>query len=237
MSNKALKRIKNDIKIITSSDLDKEGIFVSFDDENLFHAKALVIGPYTKNSPYQGGFYFFDITFPNNYPLSPPSVKFMTLNNSVRFNPNLYKCGKVCLSILNTWSGPGWTSSQNLMSVLLVLQSLLHEHPIQNEPGWENEIGLKSKYYNNTLAYYNIKVAVIQMIENIPYGFEEFREIIENYLKDNIEKYKSFIKDYYQLDGLEVKSGIYSMYIRKYNIKEIEKEMLGLIEKIEKKDS
>ena len=88
MSNKALKRIKNDIKIITSSSLHDEGIYVSFDDENLFHARALVIGPYIKDSPYQGGFYFFDINFPNNYPLNPPTVKFMTLNNFVRFNPN-----------------------------------------------------------------------------------------------------------------------------------------------------
>lgn len=30
---------------------------------------------------------------------------------SVRFNPNLYNCGKVCLSLLGTWSGgkgEGW---------------------------------------------------------------------------------------------------------------------------------
>lgn len=229
MSNKALKRIKNDIKIITSSSLHDEGIYVSFDDENLFHARALVIGPYIKDSPYQGGFYFFDINFPNNYPLNPPIVNFMTLNNSVRFNPNLYKCGKVCLSILNTWSGPGWTSSQNLMSVLLSLQSLLHEHPIQNEPGWENETGIKSKYYNNILAYYNIKVAIIQMVENIPNGFEEFKDIIINYLKENIDKYKTFIKNYYKLDGTEVRSGIYSMYIINYDIKEVEKKMLSLI--------
>lgn len=26
----------------------------------------------------------------------------------VRFNPNLYNCGKVCLSLLGTWAGPGW---------------------------------------------------------------------------------------------------------------------------------
>lgn len=230
MSNKALKRIKNDINIIKKSSLHDEGIYVSFDDENLFHAKALVIGPYTKDSPYQGGFYLFDIIFPNNYPLNPPKVKFMTLNNSVRFNPNLYKCGKVCLSILNTWSGPGWTSSQNLMSVLLSLQSLLHEHPIQNEPGWENETGIKSKSYNNVLAYYNIKVAVIQMIENVPGGFEEFTKIMIDYLKKNKDKYNKFIKQYYDLDGSEVRSGIYSLYIRDYNIRDIQDKMLSLIQ-------
>jgi len=28
-----------------------------------------------------------------------------TGNGTVRFNPNLYNCGKVCLSLLGTWSG------------------------------------------------------------------------------------------------------------------------------------
>ena len=46
---------------INSPWLHDEGIYVSIDDENLFHARALVIGPYIKDSPYQGGFYFFDI--------------------------------------------------------------------------------------------------------------------------------------------------------------------------------
>lgn len=36
-------------------------------------------------------------------------VQFLTTGNgSVRFNPNLYNCGKVCLSLLGTWSGPSW---------------------------------------------------------------------------------------------------------------------------------
>ena len=63
MSNKT-KRIKNDIKIIKESVLHQNGIYVSFDDENLFKAKTIIIGPYIKDSPYQGGFYFFDISFP-----------------------------------------------------------------------------------------------------------------------------------------------------------------------------
>ena len=58
-------------------------------------------------------------------------------------NPNLYENGKVCLSILGTWSGPGWTTACTLSSVLLSIQSLLNENPIHNEPGWENENGEK----------------------------------------------------------------------------------------------
>ncbi len=36
-------------------------------------------------------------------------VQFLTTGaGRVRFNPNLYNCGKVCLSLLGTWSGPSW---------------------------------------------------------------------------------------------------------------------------------
>lgn len=56
--------------------------------------------------PYFGGFYVFDIFIPDDYPNVNPLVKFKsTGNGSVRFNPNLYACGKVCLSLLGTWSG------------------------------------------------------------------------------------------------------------------------------------
>ena len=231
MSSIALKRIKNDMKIIRTSNLDEQNIYVSFDEANIYNAKALIIGPYIENSPYQGGFYLFDITFPTNYPLSPPKVEFKTTNNCVRFNPNLYKCGKVCLSILNTWSGPGWTSAQNLMSVLLSIQSLLHDNPIQNEPGWENENGIKSKNYNILLAYYNIKVAVIQMVNNIPEGFEIFSDLIKDYLKKNKEKYDKVIEDYYEYNGDEF-SSCFMLKMKNYNIKDIHLQFNELIKNL-----
>jgi len=43
----------------------------------------------------------FVIRCPPDYPIRPPRVKLLTTGNKeVRFNPNLYKNGKVCLSIL-----------------------------------------------------------------------------------------------------------------------------------------
>ena len=42
------------------------------------------------------------------YPEVPPKVQLITTGmGAVRFNPNLYNCGKVCLSLLGTWQGPG----------------------------------------------------------------------------------------------------------------------------------
>ncbi len=153
----AQKRITKDIKNFINSDLNNVGIYCHFDDSNIKNVKALIIGP--KNTPYENGFYLFDINFENDYPFSPPKVKFLTYEYGIRFNPNLYINGKVCLSILGTWSGPGWTTCLNLNTVLLSIQSLLNENPIQNEPGFENEVGERSKNYSEIIKYHNIASA------------------------------------------------------------------------------
>lgn len=60
--------------------------------------------------------YLFDIFLGASYNNSPPSVKYMTTNGGkFRFNPNLYADGKVCLSLLGTWSGPGWISGKSTL--------------------------------------------------------------------------------------------------------------------------
>lgn len=51
----------------------------------------------------------------------------------VRFNPNLYNCGKVCLSLLGTWSGAkGETWDPNSSSTLQVppLHMPIHQHAL-----------------------------------------------------------------------------------------------------------
>ena len=65
-----------------------------------------------------------------------------TGGGTVRFNPNLYNCGKVCLSLLGTWSGQDgetWNKdTSTFLQVLVSIQSLiLVEDPYFNEPGWE----------------------------------------------------------------------------------------------------
>ena len=66
--------------------------------------RGLITGP--TGSPYAYGCFQFDCLFPQNYPAIPPLVKFCTTGGgTVRFNPNLYADGKVCLSLLGTWHG------------------------------------------------------------------------------------------------------------------------------------
>ncbi len=59
---------------------------------------------YKAFTPYGHGAYEFDIYFDDDYPNVPPKVNLATTGSGkVRFNPNLYSCGKVCLSLLGTW--------------------------------------------------------------------------------------------------------------------------------------
>jgi len=125
----------------------------------------MIIGP--DNTPYEGGFYMFSFEMPNDYPRNPPKVKFLTTNGSIRFHPNLYSNGKVCLSILGTWSGPKWSPVMTIKSVLLSLESILIKHPLRNEPCYENiDIdSTKNIDYNIFVSYFNYDFAINKMLE------------------------------------------------------------------------
>ena len=79
---------------------------------------------------------------------------------SVRFNPNLYAGGKVCLSILGTWSGESedeWRSSYSLSYVLSAIQSLImNGSPYHNEPGYDKVEGGRAK--KDEVEHYSKKI-------------------------------------------------------------------------------
>lgn len=189
MLPKTMKRIMSDLKEIEDSKLGLDRIFVMYDDSNIGTVYAMIYGP--EDTPYEFGYYFFKVVFPDNYPFSPPKVTYYTQGEDVRFNPNLYTCGKVCLSIINTWEGPGWTASSSLKSVLLSLVAhVFNSKPLTNEPGYENEttFGKAIKEYNDILLYANYKIAILNMINKTPKEFNGFREIMDILLVKNYDK-------------------------------------------------
>ena len=134
----------------------------------------------------------FEFNFPHEYPFLPPVVNFYTNDGSTRFNPNFYTCGKVCLSLLNTWRGDGWTSCQSIRSILIILQSTLNDKPLCNEPGI-NENHKDFNKYNNMIIYKNIEVAIIGVLleKYLDQKFYIFKDIIiKTYIKNknNIKK-------------------------------------------------
>ena len=101
------------------------GILVkTYEDRgNLF--SAMVIGP--ESTPYEDCPFFFEIMIPSDYPNSPPLMHYQSFCSD-RLNPNLYENGKVCVSLLGTWSGSGsevWNPKvSNLLQVLLSIQGI-----------------------------------------------------------------------------------------------------------------
>ena len=107
-------------------------------DENDFYKwSVLFTGP--QDTLYEGGFFKAILTFPEDFPQNPPEMRFIT----EMFHPNIYKDGKVCISILHS---PGvdafntqekaeerWRPSLGVEQILLSVISILND-PICDSP-------------------------------------------------------------------------------------------------------
>jgi ubiquitin-conjugating enzyme E2 Z len=111
------------------------GIFYELVGENVTHGLACIFGP--SDTPYEDCPMFYEIKIGDSYPFDSPKLKFLTSDGKTRFHPNMYVEGKVCLSILGTWSGPSWASTMRISTVLITLQSLMDNEPLRHEPGYE----------------------------------------------------------------------------------------------------
>jgi ubiquitin-conjugating enzyme E2 Z len=160
----ALRRIISDITNLRKTPLTSHGIYYEHDETDMLKGRALIIGP--ADTPYADGFYLFTFQFPANYPHAPPKVEFCTGDGYTRFNPNLYRTGKVCLSILNTWKGEPWSGCQTISSVLLALCTVLNAEPLLNEPG-VTKAHRDFASYTDIITYKNIEVAMLGMLARV----------------------------------------------------------------------
>ena len=183
-------RLIKDIRDIVRNPLLDQGIIYAHDEDDMLRGYSMIIGP--SDTIYADGFYFFEWIFPYNYPFSPPVLKFRTYDGVTRFHPNLYRNGKVCLSILNTWKGEQWTSCQTIRSILLTLVTLFHNKPLLNEPGF-TEKHKDFIPYNKLIKYANYKSAIFGIVSErlLPNNFIGFYTFIKKHF---IEHYDNILK-------------------------------------------
>ena len=188
-----IKRLLKDVRQIIKHPLTDNGIYYSHDDTDMTKGYAMIIGP--SDTPYFGGYYFFKFDYPIDYPFSPPKVTYMTNDGMTRFNPNLYKCGKVCVSILNTWSGDKWSSCQTINSILLTLCSLLNEAPLENEPG-QGKSSRDFIPYQKSIEFKNIDFAICDMFlkNKIPEPFQMFYPFMKENFIINYDKLLTYVQ-------------------------------------------
>ena len=184
------RRLKSEIRNLSSNlpISDTSSIFLRIDENNMSIMKFLII-PHP-DTPYAYGCFEFDMYLNADYPNTPPHVEIITTGGGkFRFNPNLYDNGKVCLSLLGTWSGTGgesWSTESTILQVLLSIQSLIFcEEPYFNEPGYESSRGtkegkVKNDAYMEPVRYNTLKLGMVEQLKNPSFGFED---IIKNHFK------------------------------------------------------
>ncbi|XP_002277945.1 probable ubiquitin-conjugating enzyme E2 23 isoform X1 [Vitis vinifera] len=173
---KWLKKVQQDWSILQNNLPD--GIYVRVYEDRMDLLRAVIAGAY--GTPYQDGLFFFDFHLPPEYPDVPPSAYYHS--GGWRINPNLYEEGKVCLSLLNTWTGRGnevWDPvSSSILQVLVSLQGLvLNSKPYFNEAGYDKQIGTaegekNSLSYNENTFLLNCKT-MMYLMRKPPKDFEE----------------------------------------------------------------
>jgi len=94
-------------------------------DDSIYTWHANIRGP--EGTLYHGGVFHMQITFPKNYPCSPPDIQLF----SDIPHPNVFG-RRLCLDMFEKHSSlwyEGWTSAYTVEAILIQLQSFLFEVP------------------------------------------------------------------------------------------------------------
>ncbi|KAF3310602.1 ubiquitin-conjugating enzyme E2 N [Orbilia oligospora] len=84
-------------------------------DDNLRYFDVSIHGP--AQSPYEGGVFKLELFLPEDYPMTPPKIRFLTKI----YHPNIDRLGRICLDVLKA----NWSPALQIRTILLSIQALL----------------------------------------------------------------------------------------------------------------
>eukprot|EP01023_Acetabularia_acetabulum_P000505 TRINITY_DN10195_c0_g1_i2.p1 TRINITY_DN10195_c0_g1~~TRINITY_DN10195_c0_g1_i2.p1 ORF type:complete len:180 (+),score=11.32 TRINITY_DN10195_c0_g1_i2:82-540(+) len=125
----ARKRLMSEINDYNRQPKD-QGITIIPNEHNIFRWTAVIEGP--KDTPYQGGKFTIMMDIPSDYPMEPPTAKFITKV----FHPNVHtKTGEICLDILKRNWTPAWTILAVCQAILVLLMEPAPDSPLNCDAG------------------------------------------------------------------------------------------------------
>jgi ubiquitin-conjugating enzyme E2 A len=147
MSTSARRRLMRDFRRLQQD--PPQGITGAPMSDDIMTWQAVIFGP--DDTPWEGGTFKLELTFTEDYPNKPPTVKFITK----LYHPNVYTNGAICLDILQNQ----WSPIYDIAAILTSIQSLLTD-PNPNSPANVEA----AKLYTENRREYDRKVC--EIVEN-----------------------------------------------------------------------
>lgn len=139
--------LKNQLKELMKNPVDGFSVGLA-DDSNIYEWQCMLEGP--PDSDYEGGYFPCQLSFPVEYPNKPPVMRFLTPSF---WHPNVYKDGRVCISILheakhdefNTQEkmSEKWRPILGVEAVLVSVLSMLSDPNLESPANVDASIELK----------------------------------------------------------------------------------------------
>eukprot|EP00408_Alexandrium_pacificum_P022179 CAMPEP_0171193794 /NCGR_PEP_ID=MMETSP0790-20130122/20562_1 /TAXON_ID=2925 /ORGANISM="Alexandrium catenella, Strain OF101" /LENGTH=167 /DNA_ID=CAMNT_0011658981 /DNA_START=48 /DNA_END=548 /DNA_ORIENTATION=- len=121
------KRLAKDVAALQDKSLTKDGIALEMLGSDPQNFTTLLAGPV--HSAYSGGVFRVGVQVPNDYPLSPPQMRFLTRI----WHPNISTDGTICLDTLRLQWSPKLTLEKTLLSVLALLTDPNPDHGLNSD--------------------------------------------------------------------------------------------------------
>lgn len=140
----ALKRLRRELKAL--SEYTEFNCFPT--EENFLIWDVIIYGP--NDTIYEGGIFKARLFFSKDYPIKAPDFKFI----SKITHPNIYKDGKVCISILHEGVdefgyeslSERWNPQQGISSILLSIISIIGEPNFESPANVDASILWQKKF-------------------------------------------------------------------------------------------
>jgi len=202
MSTQAAARLQKELKDLIKNPVGGFKVELA-DDSDLFNWIIYIQG--ASGTMFEGGIFKTKMTFPNDYPNAPPTLKFL----SDFWHPNVYPDGKVCISILHTpdpmnqqeTADECWRPIHTAESILVSVVSMLSDPNFSSPANVDasNDWRKASEEYKK-----RVKKFCEKSVRELPGGFEmpKPKKPVIEVVEDNIfdDYYEDEIEDDFDED-------------------------------------
>uniref|UniRef100_A0A7S2UYB8 UBC core domain-containing protein n=1 Tax=Fibrocapsa japonica TaxID=94617 RepID=A0A7S2UYB8_9STRA len=146
------KRLRKEIQNLKKS--PDSDIFLIPDPNNIRSIQGFIRGP--PSTPFENGIYELQIDISQNYPMVPPSMKFVTKI----FHPNVhFDTGEICLDILKSEWSPAWGLQPACRAVIALMSDPAADSPLNCDAGNMIRAG-DMRAYHAVASMYQIEYAL-----------------------------------------------------------------------------